>query len=153
MANKIGAVMATVGELTDIDSTARNPLGTVATDAAGNEYIYLLGVGSVIAGTVVTYDEAFATTRMAANAVGPVAVAQAAVVANKYGWFMRKGTCSAEAVTVADNKSCYADANAGAIDDSGAAGDLIVGMWTRSTDAAGLATVQLAYPYITDVLG
>jgi hypothetical protein len=90
---------------------------------------------------------------MAANAVGRVAVAQAAFVAAKYGWFMVKGTCSAEAVTVADNKACYADANAGAIDDGGAAGDIIVGMWTRSTDGAGLATVQLAYPYITDVLG
>jgi hypothetical protein len=71
-----------------VDAVALNPLGTEARDNAGNVYVYLQGVASTIAGSWVTYDEAGLTTNLATDSVpGPVAVATAAVVANKFGWY------------------------------------------------------------------
>lgn len=139
---------------TNVDSTKKFRLGTKKRSITGNEYIYLTGVGSTVANDVVTYDEAFASTRIAANAVGPVAVAQAAVDATtKYGWYLIWGTGSANTDTVAADKACFIDGTAGRVDDAVVTGDLIVGMFTRSADTSNVATVELRYPVATDVLG
>ncbi len=141
-----------VGDSNDIHDSAVNALGTTAKDAAGNEYIFLLGVAAVIAGSWVSYDELFATigvdSDVAASIVGPVAVAQAAVVAGKYGFFMIKGTTSAGAGTVADNGKVYATATVFICDDAAVTGNQVMGAIWRSADTAGLATVQLNYPHI-----
>jgi len=142
------------GDLTDIDTTAKHALGTKTYDGDGNEYIYLQGVASTAANDFVTYDEAFLTTRLVANAVGPVGVAMAATVASTYGWYQIWGSASGATDAVADNAVLYIDATAGRVDDSAVTGDLVIGAITRSTDAStNVATVQLSYPYVTNTLG
>lgn len=138
-----------------VDTSAKIPIGTRARDKSGNEYIYLLGVASTAAGSVVTYDEAGVTTLIAANAIGPVAVAEAATVASTYGWYAIKHlgkSCACDA-GITDNAKVYIDGTSGRVDDTVVAGDQIMGMVFRSTDTSNFATVQLDYPYASDSLG
>lgn len=76
----------------EVHSTKKQRLGTRKRDVKGNEYIYLTGVASTIVGSWVTFDEAYLTTNLATDSKpGPVAIATAAVEANKYGWYGVKG--------------------------------------------------------------
>ena len=140
---------AVVGPLTRIDDEALNPLGTRRIEQDGKEYIYLQGAASVVATDWVTYDEAFLAARLAAAAVGPVAVALAAVVANKFGWFQIAGAVSANSVDDnADNGKVFATASGGRTDDTAVAGDQVINAIYRSVAASNVATVQLSYPFI-----
>ncbi len=81
--------------LTDVDSTARFDIGTRHEDGDGNIFVYLQGVANTVAGDFVTYYitsiTAGVTTRLVANAKGLVAIAMAAIVASKYGWYQIAG--------------------------------------------------------------
>jgi hypothetical protein len=155
MANLTGAPQVFHGDTSVVDTSAQVPVLTRARDNAGNEYIYLKGVASTIAGSVVTYDEAGITTLIAANAKGPVAVAMAATVANTWGWYCIFGTCDADIVAnSADNSTVGRETTDGKVGDGRAAGDEIVGMIQReATTAAALAAVQLTYPFVNDFTG
>ncbi len=151
---------ASVGALTDVDTTARMPLGFVSdgVDNFGNkaEFIYLKGVASTIAGSVVTFDEAGATTLIVVNAKGPVAIAMAAIDATtKYGWYCIKGTVKADVVAnSADNSTVGRETTDGKIGDGRAAGDEIANAFQReATTAAALAYVQIDHPFVNDFLG
>lgn len=146
---------AVVGDTSAVHSSALNPLGTRAFDKDGNEYIYLLGVASVAAGSWVSFDEAHVTTLLAANAKGRVAVAMAAVVADKYGWFQVYGKHIAALALAgfADNGLIYSTSTAGSVDDAVVTGDLVVGAIGRSALGSGVITVELNYPFATDALG
>lgn len=138
--------VASVGALTQVDTTAQNPLGSLRYDpATGKVYIYLQGIGSTVAGDVVTYDEAYLTTRASAGAVGPVAVALAAVVASSYGWYQVEGSATVNvSAAVADNAKLFLTATAGNLDDTSVAGDQVIGMIARSAaGGAGTITAQL----------
>jgi hypothetical protein len=151
MAKFVGGPVV-IGDTDDIHDSALNALGTRAKDAAGNEYIYLQGVANVIAGSWVSYDEAFQAagldTDVATSVLGFVAIAQAAVGANQFGWFLIDGSCPAGAGTVADNAKVFPTATVFICDDTGTAGLQIVGAVWRSADNAGLATVQVRYPFV-----
>ncbi len=137
-----------------IDTSAKVPVGTKAKDRSGNEFIYLQGVASTAAGSWVTFDEGGLTTLLAANAVGPVAIAMAATVANTFGWYQIDGVNTiASTDTVAADVACYIDGTAGRADDAVVTGDLIVGAMTRTSDTANVATVQISRPFVTNVLG
>lgn len=139
------------GDTSVVDSSAQHPVGTRAVDGDGNEYVYGLGVASTAIGSWVSFDEALATTLLAANAVGRVGVAMAAIVASKYGWYQVYGKNTAAACdTIADNKPCYIDGTNGRVDDAGVAGDLVFGAISRSTDSSNLCTVELSYPFVCD---
>lgn len=157
MAGLIGHVAAVVGNTTDIHDSALNPIGTRAQDAAGNEYIYLKGVASVVAGSWVTFDEAGATTLLAANAKGPVAFAMAAVVANKYGWFCRVSMTNSAllAANCADNALIGRETTDGYAGDGRAAGDEIYNCISRGSTAgsAALTPVQMFNPFVDDANG
>lgn len=148
---------ASVGAITDVHDAAENPLGTRRFDEDGNEDIYLKGVAACAQGSVVTFDEAHLTTLAVANAVGRVAVAHAAVVADKYGWFRIYGKVAAKVLAAfADNGKVYLTATAGSVDDAVVIGDLVVGAIGRSAidgPATGQATLELNYPFATDALG
>jgi ABC-type uncharacterized transport system permease subunit len=64
--------------LTNVDTVQKYTFGSRVQDKDCNEYIYLKGVASTLAGSWVTYDELGVTTLLAANAKGPVAIAMAA---------------------------------------------------------------------------
>lgn len=138
-----------------VHSTAAHPIGTRAVDGDGNEYIYLKGVASTVAGSWVSFDEAHETTLLTANAKGRVAVAMAATVASTFGWYQvyGKNTIAKALTGFADNGLIYATGTAGSVDDAVVAGDLVVGAIGRSALSSGVITVELNYPFVTDTLG
>jgi hypothetical protein len=156
---KTSRLEATIGLLTDVDTSARNPVGTRAAgvDDFGNtaEFIYLKGIGSTIAGSVVTFDEAGVTALIAANAKGPVAIAMAATVANTWGWYCVQGTVKADVVAnSADNSTIGRETTDGKVGDGRAAGDEIANAFQReATTSAALAYVQIDHPFVNDFLG
>lgn len=122
-------------------------LGTRVRDLAGREFIYLKGVASTAAADFVTFDSAFATTRTAANAKGPVAVAMAAVLANQYGWYGIYGAFTGNVATGADGAKVWVTATAGRVDNTDVAVDIITGAIQRSATASNRATFWLNYPF------
>lgn len=156
MPQLVGHLMAVVGDTDAIHDSALNQVGARAFDKDGNEYAYMKGIGSTLAGSWVTFDEAGVTALLAANAKGPVAVAMAAIVAAKYGWYLRSGTCSALiAANTADNTLIGRETTDGYAGDGRAAGDEIYNAMARgaTAGAAALAVVQIHYPFVDDANG
>ncbi len=83
--------------ITTTSATQIHPLGTIirAQDPTYGEaeFIYLLGVGSTVAGSIVSYDVSFQsalhTTEL--DKPRPVAVAMSANLATYYGWYQISG--------------------------------------------------------------
>jgi hypothetical protein len=150
--------MTAKGAPGEVHDSAQNPLGIEVWfyDTVNNvlkQYIYLAGVASTVATDWVHYDEAGATTRAIANGKGPMAIATAAVVATKYGWYGVKGTFSANVATSdADNSIQYLTATAGRADDAVVSGDLIANAILRSAESGNVAQAQIDHPYTTDTL-
>lgn len=153
---KTGSQVASSGNLTDVDTVARNPLGS---SVEGNdsfnakaEFVYLQGCAGTIAGTVVTYDEAGLTSLIALNAVGPVAVALAPCVAGTFGWYAVRGTFPVDVVaSCADNAKLGIETTSGKVGDGCAVGDAISGMVSRAaTTTAAIVMCQLMYPSVND---
>lgn len=138
----------TASPLTQVDSTAQNPLGALRVEGS-DEYRYLEGAASVVAGDVVTYDEAFAVTRLVTGgAAGPVGVAMAAIVATKYGWFQTEGSATGNvAANFADGGLIFSTATAGVVDDAPVSNSQVIGAVGRSAIASGQATIQLSHPW------
>lgn len=149
------------GQAGDIDATAKNTIGKVALDQFDNEYVYLKGIGSVVEGMAVTFDEVGVTALLVANAKGAVAWATGAIVANKFGWFARYSPGSnllARVVTgTADNSLLGKETTDGEIGDGRAAGDQIYGVVARAANASGATVLQaistMCYPFVDDVYG
>lgn len=147
--------------IADTDTTQRHPLGTIvrAVDPTygGGEFIYLLGVASTAVGSWVTYNpDDFSTALLAANAIGPVAIAMSANVASQYGWYQIQGKAVGKVLTgFVDNANVYATGTAGSIDDAVVAGDRVkgaVGASAIGTPSAGLAEIEIARPFMDDAL-
>lgn len=155
--------MAPIGiqGISETSTVQNHPLGfrTRAYDASygEGEFIYLLGLANTAIGSVVTYAaDDFSTALLAANAIGPVAVAMSANVADQYGWYQIYGKGVAKVLAAfADNANCYATATAGSIDDAVVAGDLVKNMKGASaigTPDTGLAEIEMQYPFMDDGL-
>ena len=145
-----------MSQFTQVHSSKKYRIGTKKKDVAGNEYVYLKGVSSLVAYDAVTFDEAGATTLLAANAIGPVAFAQAAVdSSSKYGWFCIAGSTNANIVaSSSDNASIGRETTDGKVGDGRAAGDQIIGAVARTaTTTAAVGTVQIWYPSVNDITG
>lgn len=144
-----------------VDTVAAVPVGTIvrATDPAygAGEFIYLGGVASTALGSWVTYNlDDGSTTRLAANAIGPVAVAMGATVAGTFGWYQIGGKAIGLALTgFVDNANVYATATAGSVDDAIVEGDrvkLAKGASAVGTPSAGLAEFEISRPFMDDAL-
>ena len=145
----------------DNSTTQAHRLGTIVrmhddTYGAG-EFIYLQGVASTAVGSWVTYNmDDGSTALLAADAIGPVAVAMAATVANEYGWYQISGKAVGLCATgFADNGNVYATATAGTIDDAVVAGDRVKnakGASAIGTPAAGQAEFEIHRPWMDDGL-
>jgi len=147
-----------------IDETTANQavaLGTIVQaadpDLGSGEFIYLKGVASTAIGSWVTYNSSDNTTALlAANAIGPVAIAMSACVASEYGWYQIGGKAVGKALTgFVDNANVYATATAGSIDDAIVAGDrvkLAKGASAVDTPSAGLAYFEIQRPFMDDGL-
>lgn len=122
------------------------------------EFIYLKGVASTAVGSWVTFNQDDNTTALlAANAIGPVAIAMSAnTAATSYGWYQIYGKAvGAVLASFADNGNAYATATAGSVDDAPVAGDLVKnakGASAIGTPSAGLAEFEIQYPFMDDGL-
>jgi len=154
-----------VQQAIDATSTTKNhELGEIvrakdiaATAYGSGEFIYLLGVASTAVGSVVTFNaDDGSTALLAANAIGPVAVAMSANVAGQYGWYQIYGKAvGLVKASFADNANCYATATAGTMDDAIVAGDRVKnckGASAIGTPAAGQAELEIHYPAMDDGL-
>lgn len=155
MAELTGHIQIFHSKTSIVDTTQLASLGSRGVDKNGNEYIYLQGVGSTVAGDWVVYNEDYGTTRLVANEVGPVAIAMAAVNATtSYGWYQIFGVNTvARTDTISADKSLYIDGTAGRVDDLGVTGDLIIGAYSMTADTSNVATVWITYPHVSDDLG
>ncbi len=157
MADLTGYNKVFTGDTAKIDSTEETSLGTRAYDDDGNEYIYLYGAGSTVAGSWVTMDEAHLTTLSAGDAKGRIGIAMAAISttsASAYGWYQiyGKNTIALSDDDITADKPLYLG-ESGAVDDADAGGDLINGAVSRSaatTATASAFTVELNYPFVND---
>lgn len=143
-----------------VSTTARLPLGTILraqhpTFGEG-EFIYLRGVASTAVGSWVTYNaDDGSTALLAANAIGPVAIAMAATVAGTFGWYQISGKAFGLCLaSFADNANVYATATAGSVDDAIVAGDrvkLAKGASARDTLTGG-AEFEIHRAFMDDAL-
>lgn len=144
----------------NVNSTVQNhALGTIVdaydeTYGAGR-FIYLKGLAATAVGSWVTYNaDDFSTALLAANAIGPVAVAMSACVASEYGWYQIEGKAVGKALaSYADNGLVFATATAGSIDDAVVAGDrvkLAKGASAVDTPSTGLAEFEIHRPFMDD---
>jgi hypothetical protein len=132
----------------EVHDTKLNPLGTVREFSDGT-YIYLEGVGSTVANDWVCFDNAFATTRLVTTSKGGVAIASAAIVAAKYGWYGYVGSFTAVCESsILSNAYVYA-LSAGRADDAVVKNAQIQNVVTKTAGVAGAtATVQINRPWI-----
>lgn len=137
------------------------PLGTIITAVdptyGAGEFIFLEGAANTAIGSWVTYNaDDYSTTLLAANAIGPVAVAMAATVASTKGWYQIGGKAVGKALTgFADNANVYATATAGSVDDAVVAGDRVKrakGASAVDTPSTGLAEFEIDRPFMDDGL-
>lgn len=148
--------------IADTSTTQMHPLGKIvqAYDAGTNangvgEFIYLKGAANTAAGSWVTfnYDDG-STTLLAANAIGPVAIAMSANVASQYGWYQIAGKAVGKALTgYADNGLVYATSTAGSVDDAVVAGDRVknaLGASALDGPATGFAEFEISRPFMDD---
>ena len=124
-------------------------------DYGSGEFIYLLGVGSTTVGSWVTYNmDNGGTALLAANGVGPVAVAMSANIASQYGWYQIGGKAVGACLTnFADNAQVWITATGGSIDDASVAGDLVNNAKGASTtvDDSGVADFEISRPFVDNI--
>jgi hypothetical protein len=163
--NKIGP-FPTHSALTDVNGASsitgadglgqRDLLGIRSFDDNGNEYIYLLGVASTVAGDWVKYvPGAWSTARLVSNTAvtGLVAVAMAASIASSWGWYQIFGltpTYTAIATdAAADGKILSMGASAdGRVTTGATTTKNIFGAVAVGASAANVGTAAIAYPFI-----
>ena len=115
------------------------------TSAVPMSFIYLQGVASTVAGSVVVFGQGvFTTTLVATGVKGSVAIATGATVASTYGWYTYIGQDVGVARSaIASNLPLYAGGVAGSVDDVAVKGDQIVGMYARNAAAGSGDSVIL----------
>lgn len=129
----------------------------VATSNYGaGEFIYLKGVASTAVGSWVHYNaDDWSTALTVANAIGPVAVAMSANVADQYGWYQISGKAIGKALaSYADNGLVFLTATAGSVDDAVVDGDMVhlaKGASAIDGPGTGLADFEIHYPYTDDI--
>jgi len=147
-------------DIAETSATAKVPLGTRVkarhTTYGEGEFIYLKGVADTILGSAAHYNaDDFSTALTVADAIGPIAIAMSANVADQYGWYQvhGKNLATAVAADVADNADLYLTATPGMLDDADVAGDHINGIKAASANATGGASTietELWYPFTTN---
>ena len=150
MANLTGSAEIFHGNTTSVDSSQQVALGTRARDVNSNEFIYLVGTASTTGGTWVTFNLQSSVTKiLAANDVGPVAIAGTSIGAGQYGWYQIFGLNTiAKTDTVAALKPLFVDGTDGRADDAFVAVDRIVNAISLAADTSNVAPVFIQYPFV-----
>lgn len=137
------------------------PLGTIIQGVdptyGMGEFIFLKGLAATAVGTWVTFNnDDYSTTLLAANAIGPVAVAMSANVALQYGWYQIQGKAIGLCLAgFLDNANVYATATAGSVDDAVVAGDRVknaVGASAIGVPSGSFAEFEINRPFMDDAV-
>jgi hypothetical protein len=150
---------AVVGNTSDVHDSQLNPLGIRAYDAFGGEYLYLKGVASVVQGAWVAIDVAAdgvvvgLDTDVAGSLKSRVAIAMAAITANKYGWFCvvspQTGVDGLSAASATDTKAVVATSTVFVVDDAEAGAEVTVfGALYIGAESGGHANFSISNPYM-----
>lgn len=143
------------------ETVQKHTLGTIACGVdpiyGGGEFIYLQGVASTAVGSWVTYNpDNYTTALLAANAIGPVAVAMSANVDSQFGWYQIQGKAIGLALAgFVDNANVYGTATPGSVDDAIVAGDrvqLAKGASALGVPSGSFAEFEIARPFVNDAL-
>lgn len=152
MANKIGYFSVTAGLLTDVDTAARQVVGTKTFDEAGNEYIYLIGIGSTVIGSAVSFGLAavpFQSALTVTTVRGQIGFAMAATLATQFGWYQIGGYASALFNASAVTGTLLFSASTGKVDDAVVTGDRIEHAIVAATVASGvLGSIYIDHPFM-----
>ena len=149
--------------IAETSTTQRHPLGNIvhAVDPTygGAEFIYLLGVASTVAGSVVTYGGNSSGTPTYQTALAPatahlaqpLAVAMSANVAGQYGWYQISGSavCATNGTLAAGPAPVYL-AGSGQLTSTQANGKQVVNainVTATGTTASGFAVVEINRPF------
>lgn len=160
--NPVGVEMG-LQAIATTSTTAQHPLGKIvrAVDPTygEGEFIYLLGVASTIAGSVVTWNgnssgtPTFQTTLAPATAglAQPVAVAMSANVATQYGWYQIAGNavCATNGTLAAGPAAVYL-AGSGQLTSTAANGKQVlnaINVTATGTPATNQAVVEINRPF------
>jgi hypothetical protein len=136
-------------------STAQHPTGSITrarnitSASVEGEFIYLLGVASTTAGSLVVYNSATGTVLAQTVQKGPVAVAMSANVANQYGWYQVGGLAVVVANSASAGAPVYATSTAGSVDAAAISAQKVDGAifaGAMGTPVAGTAYVMLDRP-------
>lgn len=147
--------------IAEVSTTKKHALGQIVQcsdpDYGAGEFIYLKGVASTALGSWVTYNaDDFSSALLAADAIGPVAVAMSANVADRYGWYQISGKAVGKVLAgYADDGQVYATATAGSVDDAVVSGDRVKqakGASAIDTPSTGLAEFEISRPFMDDAL-
>lgn len=150
------AALAGAEPIASTSTVQRHALGTLVTAIdpvyGVGEFIYLKGATSTAVGSWVSFlEDDWTTVLLAANAVGRVAVAMSANVADQYGWYQIKGKAVGAALTgFLDDADVYATSTAGSVDDAVVVGDLVQGARGASAVSGGLADFEIDRPYVNN---
>lgn len=161
MAYRVTETLLGAQPIANTEAVAAHPLGTIvrATDPVygAGEFIYLKGAATTAIGSWVTYNlDDGSTTLLAANAIGPVAIAMSANVASQYGWYQIQGKAIGLCLAgFLDNANVYATATAGSVDDAVVAGDRVknaTGASAIGVPSGSFAEFEIARPWMDDAL-
>lgn len=156
--NHVGQFIGSQG-IHVVDTVANHKLGSIVLaqhpDYGQGEFIYLKGASSTAVHNWVVYNlDDWTTTRLAADAIGPVAVAMAACDAStKYGWYQISGKTIGSCKTqFADDGIVFCTSTAGSVDDASVAGDLVSLARGASATTANtfIADFEIARPFVND---
>ena len=118
-------------KLTDIATSDLETVGTVRREG-DDEYLWCLGVASVVAGSAVAINESYATALLTTtNGAAPqrVGFAKAVIAASKWGWFQTRGVGvpMSLAASCAKDVALFTTATGGVLDDESSATHKVIG--------------------------
>ncbi len=148
-------------DLTQVDAAALYAVGARFTDEDGNVFVYLQGLASTAEGDWVTYritsTAAAVTKRAVAGDQGNLAIAMAAILATKFGWYQIFGNNLRSGAITGGNAAAAAavflTSTAGKMDDVEVADDRVSGAvfsvqeGELSGNPAALAGANISYPF------
>lgn len=148
-----------VGPLTNIDSAAIVPLGTIVqgqdrTIGDTGEYVYARAGEAITDGQICCIDLTNKVTKASttqANSGKPVGWALGTMADGDYGWFKISGKVKAKAGTVVADAKVMLTATAGTVDDAAVNGSQVIGAEFATADgtpAAGFAYIHANRPSI-----
>jgi hypothetical protein len=146
-------------KLTDVASADKEGIGTLRREG-DDVYIYLKGVATMLTGKVVTVssDGAYTTallTRTLGGKPRRLAIAMAAILASKWGWFQIMGTAAIWAgASCPHNEQLYThDGVPGSVDNDASSEHAIHGMVLGATVGGATAVVaaQISHPWTAPI--